>query len=73
MAIQNSITKRTREAKIAAGSASLAMKLAKDNNDTLYKKSQRFKKLFIEAKKAVMTKYGKRARSEYIKNINTKK
>jgi len=64
---QTSIVKRTRESKIAAGSASLAMKMAKDNNDQLYKKSQKFKKLFLSAKKAVMSKYGSRARAEYIR------
>jgi hypothetical protein len=71
MAVQNTMVKRTREAKIQAGSASLAMKMAKDNDDILYRKAQRFKKLFVNAKKAVMTKYGQRARTAYLKKMGS--
>ena len=68
---QTTITKRTREAKINAGSASYAMKMARDNNDQLWKKANKFKKLFMNAKKAIMTKYGSRARQEYVKRANS--
>ncbi len=64
------MTKRTREAKRNAGIAVMAMKLAKDNQDVQWKKANKFKKLFVAAKAAVLTKYGVRAKTEWMKKQN---
>ena len=63
--VQQSMVKRTREAKKNAAIAAIATKMAKDNGDVLYKKSQKFKKLFFAAKAAISKKYFARARSAW--------
>jgi len=65
------MTKRTKEAKKNAGVAVMAMKLAKDKDDMQWKKANKFKKLFVAAKKAVLLKYGVRAKQEWMKKQNT--
>ena len=47
--IQTTFIKRTKDAKMNAGIAAIASKLAKTNNDILWQKSNRAKKLFISS------------------------
>lgn len=67
----NSYTKRTKLAKDNAAIASLAMQIAKDDNDPWQKKAAMFKAKFFEFKKKIAVKYGPRARSLYFKNKAT--
>ncbi len=64
---QTTVTKRTREAKKASAISVIAMKMAKDSGDPQQKKAARFKKLFVAAKQAVLTKYKSRATQEWVK------
>lgn len=68
--IQSSFVKRTREAKMNAAIAAIASKLAKQNNDILWQKSNRSKRLFIASKNAIIKKYGPQARVEWMKASN---
>lgn len=65
--VQMSMVKRTLDAKRNAGTSVIAMQLAKDNNDILWKKASKFKKMFQAAKIAVAQKYGSRARMLWTK------
>ena len=69
--VQQSLIKRTREAKKNAAIAVIAMKMAKDNGDVYQKKAAKFKKLFIAAKQAILKKYALRARQEWMKRQST--
>ena len=71
MPVQQTMVKRTREAKKNAGVAAIAMKLAKDSDDMFYKKAAKFKKLFVAAKVAIGKKYGPRAKQEWMKKQST--
>ena len=68
--IQTSFVKRTKEAKMNASIAAIAAKLAKTNNDILWKKSNKAKKLFIVSKAGILKKYGPQARVEWMKSMN---
>ena len=65
--IQTSFVKRTRDAKTNAGIAAIATKLAKENNDILFKKSSIAKRMFMTSKMQILKKYGAQARMEYMK------
>jgi len=65
--VHQSMVKRTTEAKKNAAIAALSMKLAKDKGDILQKKAEKYKKLFIAAKQAIIKKYGPMARQEWVK------
>lgn len=65
--IQSSFVKRTRDAKMNAGIAAIATKLAKENNDILFKKSSMAKRMFMNSKMQILKKYGAQARMEYMK------
>ncbi len=70
--VQTTMTKRSREAKKNAGVAVLAMKLAKDSADIQWKKANKYKKLFVAAKAAVLTKFKGRALQAWTKQQTTK-
>ncbi|MFW6219385.1 MAG: hypothetical protein ACOC33_00825 [bacterium] len=55
-----SVIKRTRQTKLAALSAGFALRIAKQQQDPLYKKYQKFRKLFWNAKKLLVKRYGAR-------------
>lgn len=57
-----SVVKRTKQAKMEAAGAAIAIKMAKDAGDPLYKKYLKFAKLHIALKKKLMQKYGPRSR-----------
>ena len=68
---QTTFVKRTRDAKKNSGVAAIATRLAKANNDILWKKSTRGKKMFIAAKAAILKKYGMLAKVEWQKQLNS--
>ena len=65
--VQTSMVKRSQEAKKNAGVSVIAMQLAKNNQDQLWKKASKFKAMFMAAKMAVNRKYGPTARVEWAK------
>lgn len=69
--IQTTFIKRTKEAKMNAAIAAIAAKLAKTNNDVLWQKSNKAKRLFMASKAGILKKYGPQARIEWMKSINT--
>ena len=69
--IQTSFVKRTRDAKMNAGIAAIATRLAKENNDILFKKSSRAKRMFMTSKTQILKKYGAQARIEYMKSSHS--
>lgn len=69
---QTSMVKRTKEAKKNAAVSVIAMKMAKDAGDIQQKKAAKFKKLFLAAKKAILKKYGPRAKVEWTKQQSRK-
>lgn len=64
MAISTSVSKRTRQAKLAAKGAGMALTIAKKLNDPKYKRYKSFKKKFMDLKKELTTKYKGKARAE---------
>jgi hypothetical protein len=68
--VQQTMVKRTREAKKNAAVSVIAMRLAKDKDDVIWKKASKFKKLFVAAKEAINKKYGQRASIEWMKKQN---
>jgi len=71
--VQQSLVKRTREAKRNAAVSVIAMRLAKEKDDIIWKKASKFKKLFVAAKDAINKKYGQRASIEWMKKQNENK
>ena len=69
---QNSYEKRSAQAKNNAAIASLAMLLAKENNDPLFQKTNSFKKKFLQMKSQIIKKYMAQARSRYFSSKETK-
>ena len=57
----HSIIKRTKDQKIAAAAASLAVQLAKNNNDPMYDKLKRYRSLMLETREKIMQKWYKKA------------
>jgi ribosomal protein S17 len=57
----SSMVMRTREAKLKALAASLAVQMAREANDPLYSKYKSFRDKFMAFKKTLQAKYGKRA------------
>lgn len=55
-----SIIKRNRQTKLSALAAGFALRIAKKQQDPLYKKYQRFRKLFWNSKKLLIKRYGAR-------------
>ena len=70
MSIQTTFVKRTRDAKMNAGIAGIAARLAKENRDILWVKESRAKAAFVKAKAQIVKKYGPQARIEWQKIIN---
>ena len=68
--IQTSFIKRTRDAKMNAGIAAIAARLAKENRDILWVKESRAKAAFIKTKAQIVKKYGPQARIEWQKLMN---
>lgn len=65
--VQSSMVRRTQEAKKNAGVSVIAMQLAKNGQDQLWKKASKFKAMFMAAKTAINKKYGPTARVEWSK------
>ena len=59
---QQTMVRRTKQAKMEAAGATIALKMARDAGDPLYKKYEKFAKLHIGLKQQIMKKYGPRAR-----------
>ena len=64
MANSSSMTMRTRQAKIAAKGAGLALNIAKENNDPKYAKYKKFKHKFMALKQELIDKYKGKARAK---------
>jgi hypothetical protein len=67
-----SYTKRTRQAKINAAIGAEALKMAKENNDILYKRANLFKTRWRKMLGAIQMKYGTRAKAK-VMSQNAKK
>ena len=68
--IQTTFIKRTRDAKMNAGIAAIAARLAKENRDILWVKEDRAKRTFMKTKAQIIKKYGAQARMEWQKIMN---
>lgn len=55
-----SMIRRTRSDKLTTLAANMAIRIAKDRQDPLYKKYKRFRDLFWTAKKMLVKRYGAR-------------
>ena len=63
MALNNhSVIKRTRDQKISAAAGSVAVQLAKQNNDPMYDKLVKYKHLMLEARAKIMQKWFNKAK-----------
>jgi len=60
----------TRQAKMARLSGGLAMQMAKKNNDPMYNKAMKAKKLFMGMKKKIMQKYGMKGKAAARKAVS---
>lgn len=65
--VQTSMVKRSQDAKKNAGVSVIAMQLAKNNQDQLWKKASKFKAMFMAAKMAINRKYGPSAKVQWAK------
>jgi ribosomal protein S17 len=63
---RTTITKVTRQTKIDRTIGALATKYAKEKNDPLYHKMQKFRKKFFHFREKIRAKYGPRVRSRAI-------
>ena len=63
--IQTTMVKKTKEAKRSSAVGVIAMNMAKQNDDMLWRKANKFKQLFVAAKEAILKKYGSRARTSW--------
>ena len=70
--IQTTFIKRTRDAKMNAGIAAIASRLAKEHRDILWTKESKAKATFMKTKAQIVKKYGPQARMEWQKIINGK-
>jgi hypothetical protein len=61
MALQMSITRRTRDAKLKAAAGAFAIQMAKERKDPLYTKFKRFRDKFWAMKIRIKQKYGPKA------------
>lgn len=61
MATSMSMVKRTRQAKLQAMAGALAIQIAKERQDPLYKKFKRFRDKYWSMKRRIKTKYGQKA------------
>jgi hypothetical protein len=64
MAIATTVQKRTRQAKLAAKGAGMALTIAKQLKDPKYKRYITFKKKYMALKKELTTKYKGKARAK---------
>lgn len=64
MAISTSVTKRTRQAKLAAKGAGLALNIAKKLGDPKYKRYKSFKQKFMALKQELIAKYKGKAKAK---------
>lgn len=55
-----SIVKRTRQSKLSTLAANFAIRIAKDRQDPVYRKYKKYRKLFWDAKKTLVKRYGAR-------------
>ena len=67
-AIATSMTMRSREAKINAAVAALAVKIALQKNDPIVHKMLKFRKLWKKYKDEIVKKYGPIAYQRYMQN-----
>lgn len=70
---QNTYEKRSAQAKNNAAIGALAMVIAKDQNDPLYKRTNAFKKKFLQFKAQVVKKYMAQAKARYFSRQSSKK
>ena len=61
--LTNSMTKVTRQAKLNRSIGAEAFKMAKENNDVLYKKATKYKKLWKTFVQKIQDKYKARAKA----------
>lgn len=64
MAVATSMTKRTRQAKLAAKGAGLALGIARQMNDPKFKRYKSFKKKFMDLKAELIAKYKGKAKAK---------
>jgi len=57
-ALKASVTRQTKQGKMARLAGGMAMAMARKNNDPLYKKAMKAKKIFMQAKAMIQKKYG---------------
>ena len=63
----------TRERKIKMLIGTIAIKLAKKNNDSLYKRYAKARQIMLKLRKAIIKRYRNRARQIVLKAIRKKK
>ena len=68
--VATSTTRITKQAKLARLGASIAIKMAKDNNDPLYRKYKKFKDKWKEYRLRIVRKYRNKARGQLGINFN---
>jgi hypothetical protein len=61
MAVSTSMVMRSMEAKKNAAIGMISVALAKKNNDVLYHKLIKYRKLWVQTKKDIQRKYGSKA------------
>jgi len=64
----STMTMRTREAKINSAVGAIAVAIARQKNDPLYHKLQKYKKLWKETKAQIISRYGAIAYQKWIQN-----
>lgn len=73
MATSMSVVKRTREAKLKAAAGALAIQIAKERNDPLYRKFKKFRDRFWTMKNKIKSKYGQKAMVQARKSMSSTK
>jgi len=67
MAVQQSMTMRTYAAKRNAALAAIAVSIARRNNDVLYHKLKKYRKLWKDTKNQILMKYQSAAMQQWAK------
>jgi hypothetical protein len=70
--MQTSMIRRDKKKKFAAMAGGFAMEIARRNGDPDYDKYKKYRKLYMDLKKKITTKYRTKAKQEVRKSISEK-
>ena len=71
--VTTSTVRITKKSKLSQQAGAVAIRLAKEANDPSYRLYKKYREMYLNAKKKIVTKYGRKAYREVRKNLTVKK